>query len=396
MGMGSIGNSGLMTSMENMESISNNIANVNTLGFKKSQVNFSDLYSNSMSSTNQVGFGVQVRSISQDFSGGRVELTGKPLDLSLSNDGFFVQRNAAGQVCYTRAGQMELDQNNYLTGFSGRLQGYPAINGVIVPSGNLTDMQIPNTPMAAKSTSNANLNLNLDASALAPTNPFNENDPATYNYRSDTAVYDSLGNAHVMSVYYIKSSDNNWSTQIQVDNQSIGAGALAFNSDGTFASETGMTNLSWSPAGGATSPQPLSLTMANSTQFGSSYSDKSTQDGYQSGIPTNYNIDSDGKLNVYYSNGKSQVAGQVAVARFSAPQGLARTDNMAWLATGDSGNPIFDAAASAGAIDVGKLEYSNVDLTEELVKLMGAQHDFQANAQVVQTYNQMLQTVENI
>lgn len=396
MGIGSIANTGLKAAMTNMEAISNNIANANTVGFKKSHVNFADIYAGGFNQS-YIGFGVKTESLSQDFSMGRIELTDRGLDLSLSNDGFFVQKNGSGQISYTRAGRLELDKDNYFMGASGRLQGYPAVNGTIMPSGTLTDLQISQAQIPAKSTNNASLTINLNASTVPPVLPFSDSDPTTYNYRTDTTVYDSLGQSYPASVYYIKSADNSWTTQVYMDGQNIGTGNLSFQSNGSLVSTSGMDNLSWNPTSGAETPQMLSVKFPGTTQYASeNKTNTNDQDGYQAGIPTGFDIDKDGLINVYYTNGKNQLQGQIAIAKFQAPQGLARAENMSWQATTQSGDPVFDQDASTGSIHRGTLEYSNVDLTEELVKLMGAQHDFQANAQVAQTYNQVLQTIEKI
>jgi flagellar hook protein FlgE len=397
MGIGSIANTGLKAAMTNMEAISNNISNANTVGFKKSNVNFADIYAGGFSQSNYIGFGVKTQSVTQDFSMGRIELTDRGLDLSLSNDGFFVQKNGAGQVSYTRAGRLELDKDNYFIGTSGRLQGYPAVNGSVTPTGTLVDLKVPQTQIPAKDTSNVNLAINLNASAEPPVLPFSDSDPATYNYRTDTTIYDSLGQSYPASVYYIKTADNTWSTQVYLADQNIGIGNISFESNGSLLSASGMDNLSWNPTSGAQSPASLTLTFPNATQYASdNKTNKNEQDGYPAGIPTGFNIDDNGNINVYYTNGKTQLQGQIAIAKFQAPQGLARSENMSWQATSESGDPLYDQDASIGSIHAGTLEYSNVDLTEELVKLMGAQHDFQANAQVAQTYNQVLQTIEKI
>lgn len=398
-GIGSIANTGLKAAMTNMSTISNNISNANTVGFKKSQVNFADIYPGGFSSSGQVaGYGVKIQSINQNFSLGRIDLTGRGLDLCLNTDGFFVEKDSAGQVSYTRAGNLDMDLNGYFVGGSGRIQGYPAVNGQVLASGTLVDLQVSQAPSPAKATSNPSLALNLDASALVPaTGSFDSADTTSYNFRSDTTVFDSLGNSYDMSVFYIKSSDNNWTTQVLMDNQSVGSGTIEFQSNGAISTVTGMDNLSWSPTGGATTPQTFSIDLTNSTQYsGDNTIRNNQQDGYQAGVPTGFNVDGSGNINVSYTNGQSQLQGQIALAQFIAPQGLAKTDNMSWLETVDSGNPVFNPGANSGAFSSGMLELSNVDLTEELINLMGAQHDFQANSQVMQTYNQVLQTIENI
>jgi len=396
MSVGDIANTGLKASMTNMETISNNISNSNTIGFKQSTVNFADIYSGTSSSINQVGMGVSVSAITQDFSAAGTQLTNRGLDLSLANDGFFIQ-SGSGQVSYTRNGQLNVDNNGYLVGLSGRLQGYPATNGVVSSSVTLSDLQIPSTYLPAQATSNAALAINLDASASIPASAFSATDPTSYNYRSDSTIFDSLGNPSTMSVFFVKSAANAWNTQVSIDNNSIGAGALNFSSDGSLSSSTGMSGLTWSPLSGATSPQTFTVDPTGSTQYVSPSSTlASTQNGYTVGTPGGFTIDSSGLINMQYSNGLTQIQGQVAVAKFSAPQGLMQSSNMSWVSTLASGAPIISQASSVNAITPGTLESSNVDLTEQLVMLMGAQHDFQANAQVSQAYNQMLQTIEKM
>ncbi len=396
MGVGNIANTGLKAAMTNMETISNNIANANTVGFKQSSVNFADIYSGGSNSINQVGMGVSVNSISQDFSSAGTQLTNRGLDLSLSNDGFFIQKGV-GQVSYTRNGQLNLDNAGYLVGLSGRLQGYPAVNGQLSSAVTLTDLQIPSTYLPAKATGTASLTLNLDAQSTPPASVFSATDPTSYNYRSDSTIYDSLGNPAAMSLFFIKNADNSWTTQMSVDDVAMGTGAVTFLSNGTLSTVTGMSGLSWSPTTGAAAPQTMSIDLTGSTQFSSASTTQAiSQNGYPVGSPTGFNIDGSGIINMQYSNGLSQIQGQVAVAKFSAPQSLMQNTDMSWVATLASGEPLLNQSSSIDSINAGMLENSNVDLTEQLVALMGAQHDFQANAQVSQAYNQMLQTIEKL
>lgn len=399
MSIGDIAKMGLQASMTDMGAISNNIANVNTMGYKKSHANFSDVYARSMQGVTQLGCGVKTSRIAQDFSAGRLELTERSLDLSIANDGFFIQKDMPnGQINYTRAGRFDVDKDGYFVGANGRLQGYPATNGKISGSGALVDLQLAQGTIPAKPTSLVSVGLNLNAEATVPTVvPFKASDPGSYNYRSDMTVFDSLGQSYPLSLFYIKETDNQWVAQVLVNHENIGQGTVSFDSTGALARTTNLDALSWTPSGGATAKQPFSLQLTGTTQFAGDYkSYKTDQDGYQSGAPTGFHIDDSGKVNVYYSNGQSQVEGQVALARFRSTQGLSRGENMSWVATPQSGEALISPSTSEGAINSGMLEYSNVDLTDELVKLMGAQHNFQANAQVAQTYNQMMQTIENI
>lgn len=399
MGVGNIANSSMQAAMRNMEVISNNIANVNTPGFKRSSLNFSELYAGNVSDNRQPGLGVRIDSLRQNFSTGRLDSTNSQLDMSLNNDAFFIQRDPFnGTTHYTRAGHFNMDNDGYIYGFSGHVQGFPAKDGVILGSANLVDLQIPNSPLPAKATEKTQIKLNLNAADEVKALPFDVSEPNSYNYRSDLTVFDSLGNEGSLSVYYIKQADNTWTAQLLMNGQNIGTGSLTFNgSNGALAAATGFDALSWNPTGGATSPQAFSMDLTGSTQSVMDSREYSKdQNGYGAGVPQEFNIDDSGKLNVYYSNGESRFAGQVALARFTAPQGLAKADNMSWLATPDSGDPIINSDNSEGNISIGTLELSNVDITEELVKLMGAQHDFQASAQIQQTYNQVLQTIEKL
>lgn len=400
MGVQNIATSGLKAALTNMEAISNNIANVNSVGYKKSFVNFSDIYMGNVSSSNkQAGFGTRINSVQQDFSTGRIESTTNGLDLRLARDGFFVQKNlATGLTSYTRAGRLNFNKEGYLSSMGGdAIQGYPAIDGKIVASGNLVDLKIPRSSIPAQATTKVDLSLNLNSDSEIITAPFDSSDPLTYNYRSDQSIYDSLGNKYLMSLYYVKNANNTWNTQILVDNNNIGTGNVLFTDTGGLSSVTGLTGLSFNPGNGAASPQAFDINLANSTQYaGENRPYNQSPNGCPSGEPLGCSIGSDGQMNVYYSNGISRVEGQIAVAQFRSTQGLAKSDNMSWLETSDSGSPIIDPQYSQGAVISNSIEISNVDLTEELVKLIGAQHDFQANAQVQQTYNQILQTIENL
>lgn len=393
MGVGNVANTGLKSAMKNMEVISNNIANANTVGFKKSSAQFSEIFSPGK----EVGLGVKTSKIRQDFSTGRIELTDRSLDLSLNSGGFFIQKNAAeGRTSYTRAGRFDVDKQGYIVGLEGRMQGYGAQNGVILGT-DLVDIKIPDTPVPAKATSTAKIGINLDSASTIPSSAFDANDATSYNFRSDTTVYDSLGNPSAMSVFYIKSANNQWDVKVSIDNQNIGNGTASFTNSGALASTTGLNALNFLPTSGAQTPQALALNLTGSTQFaGNSQISSSEQDGYSAGAPSGFNIDGDGKVNVYYSNGRSQVVGQFAVANFKAPQALTKADEMSWYPTTASGEAILNPSYSDGAISVGTLELSNVDLTEELVSLLGAEHDFQANAQVQDTYNKILKTIENL
>lgn len=399
-GIGTIATSGMHAAMSNMQEISNNIANANTIGFKKATVNFADISAQSTGGGISSGLGVKVTSISQDFSAGQLETTNQGLDISLnSKNGFFIQRDAVtGGSSYTRAGRFSLDSAGYIMGLNGRVQGFSAINGKVSTTGQLNDLQVPQTPAPPVPTKTANQIFNLNSSSVIPAIPFNMNDPTSYNYRVDSTIYDSLGAPNPLTVYYVNTGSNAWDAQVAVNGTSLGApGSVTFNTDGTLATATGLDALSWNPTAGATSPQSLQVDIANSTQFANeSEVVSNTVDGSPAGLPTGFNIDNNGLINVFYSNGQTKVQGQLAVAKFNSPENLGRSENMSWIPTSLSGVATVNESASVNAFNSGTVELSNVDLTQELVSLLSSQHDFQANAQVAQTYNQVLQTIEKL
>lgn len=399
MGVGSIATSGLQAALSHMESISNNIANVNTIGYKKSYVNFADIYMGSPngSGNSKLGMGTRVQSVQQNFSLGRIETSSSGLDISLGRDGYFVQKNpGTGLTSYTRAGRLNFDSNGYLKGFGGVIQGFPATNGVVQNTGTLVDMKLPSGAIPAKATSNVSMGINLDSNGTLITVPFDIADSKSYNFRSDQTIYDSLGNASVASMYYIKTADNTWSTQLAINDTLVGTGSLTFDNTGKLDTSTGTTGISWTPSNGA-APGVLNIDLAGSTQYaGANKFNSQSQDGCPSGELAGCSIDSNGCLNVSYTNGISRIEGQIAIAQFKSNQGLAKSDEMSWMPTSDSGQPMIDPQSSQSGFVSNSIEYSNVDLTEELVNLIEAQHDFQANAQAQQTYNQVLQTIEKI
>jgi flagellar hook protein FlgE len=398
MGMDTIANTGMSTAMSNMEVISNNIANANTIGFKKSYASFADLYPSNATSTDP-GLGVSLTGVTQDFTSGGIQTTDQALDLSINNDSFFIMRNPnSGQTSYTRAGRFNLDDNGFILENNNRLQGFPSVNGALLAP-SIVDLQIPSAPLPAQATSTASGNLNLDADSVIPTGTFSSTDPTTYNYATNTTVYDSLGNPSQLTLYYIKTGTNAWDVQALVGNASVGTGTLTFSSNGLLTGSTGLDALSYTPTNGATTPQAISVNLAGSTQYGGNGNQvlqPFTQNGFESGTLSGMNIDNNGVVTAQYTNGQDNTVGQIALAQFLAPAGLQDIGNSSWIASSNSGQPTVSQVNSNNNIFSGSVELSNVDLTEELVNLINAQHTFQANAQVEQTYNEIMQTVIKI
>lgn len=394
MGIGNIADTGMRAAMSNMEVISHNIANASTIGFKKSYINFADIYPSANGASNQIGLGVDVSSVNQNFSTGSYTYTNQPLDLGINGNGFFIVKDpSSGQISYTRAGRFEPKQG-YITFGNRRLQGFSAVNGNIPAGSSVTDLQISNASLPASATTNVALKINLDSNSDVPAGVFDPNNSDTYNYQSTANIYDSLGNTHSVVSYYVKTSANNWNVNVYVDGTSVGSGSLTFTTSGQLATSTGLDTLSFSPTTGATSPQTFAIDMTGSTQYGSSNSVNLTDpDGYAPGLFSGVTIDSDGKVYMQYTNSQKLLAGQVAIANFQSPEGLVDIGNMSWIASTNSGSAIVNQNNSVGNIRTGYVELSNVDLTTEMVNLLSAQHTFQANAQVENTYNEVMQTV---
>lgn len=401
MGMGNIADTGMQAAMSNMEIISNNIANANTAGYKRSSINFADIFpSANGSSGNQIGLGVTIGSISQDFTPGGTYASGKPYDLSIgSNNGFFIMKNpSTGQISYTRGGSFQLI-NGYMVNFQGaHLQGYTAVNNTIPPGGSVSDIFISNASLPAKASATASINMNLCSGDAVLAGPFDPTNATTYNTSSTSTIYDSLGNTHNVVSYYVKTANNTWTANVYVDGTSVGSGALTFNpADGSLNTVTGLSNLSFTPNTGASSPQTFSISMTGTTQNVNADNVISTScDGYQPGTFSFASIDPSGKVNIQYSNGQQLLVGQVAIANFNSTSGLSDIGNASWIATSNSGPAIVSQGNSSNNINVGVLELSNVDLTTEMINLMNAQHTFQANAQVEQTYSEVMQTVTQL
>lgn len=401
MGIGNIANTGMQASMANMEVISNNIANANTYGFKKSYINFADIYpSVNGSAGNQVGLGVDIAGISQDFSTTGYDLTSGPMDLSIKRNGFFVLKDpTSGQVSYTRMGRFKQESDGYIYNLFGqRLQGYPAVNGTVPSGGSVTDLQLSNLSMPASASTAATLNVNLDSNdTKVPTIAFDPNDPTTYNYNSAVSIYDSLGNSHNAQIFYVKTSTpNSWQVNVCVDGAQIGStGTMTFSQSGIWTGATGLDNLTFSPTNGA-ADVTFSITTSGTTQVANPYKPIGTPvaDGFQAGTFNGIvNVDGNGNVSMNYSNGKQQTVGQIAIANFQSVTGLSDIGNMQWIASTQSGTASLAQDNSTNNFNVGSLEQSNVDLTTEMVSLINAQHTFQANAQVEQVFNEVMQTV---
>lgn len=398
--------SGLNAASKDLEVTANNIANTATTGFKGSRAQFAELFNAAGPnlSSSQTGSGVRLTNVAQQFTAGSVETTNNSLDFAISGDGFFTLRDGKG-YSYTRAGAFQKDQDGYVTNANGqRLQVFPPAANGSFDNSTMTDLQLLTSQNAAKATSSVQMSLNLPSDAVAPATAFDPvNDPTSFNQSTPFTAYDSLGATHNGTVYFVKDAAANvWDAHLYIDGTSTGAAQqLTFNSSGALvAPANGKLNFPAVSVSPGADPMQLSLDMSKATQFGNAYAASAINpDGYPTGILSSIDVSREGVVQAKYSNGQSTALGQLAMAQFSNEQGLRQLDNTNWAASFDSGTPVMGAAGNGtfGSVQAGALEASNTaDLTAQLVNMIKAQRNYQANAQVISTDDKMVQTVINI
>jgi flagellar hook protein FlgE len=412
--------SGLQASQTDMSVISHNLANVGTNGFKKSRSEFADVIASSLASdpTKAVGSGVVVKANRQQFSEGNLKTTSSALDLAIAGDGFFAMQSPGlnSQVNYTRNGTFLIDSNRYVVDSqASKLLVYSVdSDGNIISSGssNLHPLQLPETSGSSQPTTSVTLSVNLSAKQAEPQVAFDRNKPESFNYSTATTVYDAEGNANTMANYYVRTKTNTtgdptseWkvysflgSDPLTVDGDASPQ-TLTFDQKGNM--DPAADPVEFDPIIPAGSSQPVTLTLdvGKSTQFSSAFQVASReQDGHAAGQLSGVTVDETGLVTASFSNGDVNPIGRVALANFTNPTGLRQLGNSYWASTGVSGEPSLGSAGESGfgGLMAGTLESSNVDITEELVALIAAQRNFQANAKALDTASQISQTIFNI
>ena len=505
------GLSGLNGAAKSLDVIGNNIANASTVGFKSATAQFADVYANSLvgGTGTTAGIGVSTAAIAQQFTQGTVETTNNPLDIAINGGGFFrVESN--GVTEYSRNGQFTLDKNGFMENAQGaKLTGYGVSSAGTILAGTPSPIQINTADIAPLATTTVSTQMNLNSGDTVKTAAFDANDASTYDKQVPIDVFDSLGNSHVLSTYYVKTDAGAWNVYQSMDGTEITNQAVAGAATGTTAafadvnakraawvasssavppnatqvasdlaayaeSARQMVSAAASAAGASTdnvnainaaavsagntagsnpaavdamiaaavavppvpighlnfdtngalstalmSPQTLPLTVSlpifpstgsnatltikmnftGTTQYGAANSEKlTTQNGYTSGHLQTFSAGTDGTILGQYSNGQTKALGQIVLASFVNPNGLASLGNNTWAETSDSGNPIVGApnTGSLGALQSSSVEDSNVDLTAELVNMITAQRVYQANAQTIKTQDSVLQTLVNL
>ena len=410
--------SGLGAASSNLDVIGNNIANSATAGFKSSTIAFADMFAGS-----NVGLGTKVAAVIQNFNDGATTTTSRGLDVALSGNGFFRMTDSSGGVFYSRNGQLTLDANRNLVNTQGlNVTGYPASGSpaTIQAGANTVALRIPTEQMPARATTTAGLVANLNSTDTTPSVPtFSTANADSYNKKTTATVFDSQGNDHALDMYFAKdTASNSWTVRTIDANTGLSAGdfRMAFdtsgkltsvsklNANGTVASTTtdgtvGLT-LNVGGANGAVANQPITMSMLGSLQqnTGATNFGSPTQDGYAPGDLTSYAINNDGTITGSYSNQKTQLLGQIVLSSFSNPEGLQSKGDNVWQASSASGQAAIGLANTGtfGSLTAGALESSNVDMSKELVNMIVAQRNYQANAQTIKTQDQILNTLVNL
>ena len=426
--------SGLKAASTHLDVTGNNIANTGTTGFKYSRAEFADLYASSMFGTgsNAVGSGVITADIAQQHTQGNISYTDNSLDLAVNGSGYFIV-NDGGTQLYTRSGAFKVDnQGNVIDNSGNNLMGYGVDADGNLVNGELTNLTVDTSNQAPNATSTVTQGVALNSSETVPTIAFDPTVSGSFNWSTSVSLYDSQGNEHTMTQYFVKEASNEWSMYVLIDGRNPGDPAstdpyqasLSFdtsgrlqasassdftvNADGTItladwvpATITDATTdpVTWGDNGAAASTSGVTLDLRNMTQTNTRFAVNSlSQDGYTTGQLSGLSVDETGLLFATYTNGQAIVIGQVALATFDNMQGLTPVGGTAWKQSLASGEPVIGTPGSGtlGSIVSGALEDSNVDLTAQLVDLIIAQRNYQANAKTIETENAIAQTIINI
>ncbi|MCB1759833.1 MAG: flagellar hook protein FlgE [Gammaproteobacteria bacterium] len=430
--------SGLDAASTDLQVTGHNIANAATNGFKESRAEFADIYATSIQdvSATSAGRGVKVTRVAQQFSQGNLDFTSNNLDLAISGEGFFILHDSTGNVSYSRAGAYSSDREGRVVNHANEsLQVFEPIDaqGTRFNTGSTIDLVLPTLSGTPQATSDVDAALNLSAVETPPTIPWPSGTTVTtdplynaatdptfesnvttdmYNHATSTTIYDSLGNAHRATMYYIKTANSGeWQSYTYLNGtlasgpQADGSALLQFQPSGALDTTAGSVNPqgqltlnAWTPGNGA-DPVTLTFNYANTTQYGTDFAvNDLTQDGFTAGRLSGVDVDNSGVVFARFTNGQSTALGKVALAKFNNPQALRQLGDTSWAQTFTSGDVQLGepGTSSLGLIQSGALENSNVDIAEQLVNLITAQRNFQANAQVITTADTVTQTIINI
>jgi flagellar hook protein FlgE len=404
-----IGSSGLDAMSTALGIVGNNVSNASTVGFKSDTAQFSDILGGELGSQ-PLGAGVSVGQ-QQEFTQGSIEQTGNPLDVAISGNGFFVVNGSfdgSTQNYYTRDGQFQLNSSGGLVDSNNlAVQGY-AINASGQRSAAIGDLQLGGLTDPATATTTAGMQLNLD-SATTTNGPFNPANPSgTSDFQTSETVYDSLGGAHEVDVYFDKNAAGQWDYHAMVDGgqlqggtagtpTQIASGTLTFGTNGALTNQTATS--SSASFVGATPNQAINFDFTGATQDDAPSATGTVDvDGNAAGSLTGITIGTDGTVSAQFDNGQSTTVAQLATATFQNDNGLANQGSGLWAQGAQSGEPAIGApgAGGRGSVTQGSLEQSNVDLSSQLVTMIQYQQAFDASSKTVTTASEMLQTVNQM
>ncbi|HEU4968690.1 flagellar hook protein FlgE [Sphingomonas sp.] len=426
--------SGLQGAQTELSTIAHNLANVSTNGFKRSRVEFGDVIaSTATKSPNQlIGSGSYVKSIRQQFSQGGLQQSQSSLDLAISGEGFFVVKPNpnTSEVAFTRNGSFSVSADRLVTDSQGAtVQVFPVDGSGTVVATSLDDtvsLRLPQTSGTPKATKEAKVSVNLSANAPIPADDpqwtaaspyaFSRFDPDTYNFASSTVIYDSVGNPNTLTNYYVRQTQpggavttSTWLCYSFVGGQQISADptqpdpavplTMTFDSNGVLQTPAGPTTFAtFTPPNAAPQDMTVDFSIATTQRPSAFTIIAQSQDGAPIGQLQGVTVDANGLVKASFSNGQNEALGKIVLAQFANPQGLRQIGNSYWSVSGLSGDATVGQPGESGFgnLMAGAIERSNVDITEELVGLIAAQRNFQANAKAIDTATQLSQTIINI
>lgn len=413
--------SGLNAASADLRVTGNNIANAGTVGFKESRAEFADVFAQSFGGIAQtaVGTGTRLAAVTQQFGQGNIDFTGNNLDLAINGQGFFVLDDG-GTTVYSRAGAFQVDRNGFVVNAQGqRLQVFD-VNEAGDRSARISPLLLSTDASEPNPTNEVigQLNLSADAPAFEEgAEPiFSPNNPNSYTHSTSVTVFDSLGTARTASLFFRKEgdgADTSWRVGVTIEGALDGdsleffeLGEFQFGEDGKLGDPIGegileldLEDLTLPNGANFGDDNTISFNLSAITQFGGVFSvNRLNQDGFATGRLDSINVDVTGTVSAQFTNGQAQVLGRVAMASFPNPQGLSQLGDNAWAESFSSGEPLTAGAGEGnlGLVQSGGLETSNVDIAQQLVNLITAQRNFQANAQVISTADTVTQTIINI
>lgn len=398
------GVSGLNAAAQTLDVIGNNIANAQTIGFKSSSASFADMFSGSL-----IGLGVQLAGVEQNFNDGTLISGMGNINMAISGSGFFRLADDGGKIYYSRNGEFDRNENGEIVNKQGKhLTGYKATGTppTITGGAPLENITVPDAPMPASETTEGSISDNLPSNEKPPEiKEFDPTKAGSYNYTSQLKAYDSLGNLHIIKVYYIKGENaGEWTVKCfdetapvkEGDKNKIFSANIKFDEYGNLDKANSQELKVESESLNGAKKLNFAIDLANLTQQGSDKpTGKTSTNGYGVGKFNGYAVGDNGQIIATYSNYQTQLIAQVVMASFTNPGGLQPTGDNCWTETGASGAALIGTSGtgSFGNIRGKMLEASNVDMSNELVKMMTQQRNYQSNAQTIKTQDQLLQTL---